>query len=151
MTNERNWQLWRNDMPTSFSGLAEKKLLEYPRGANIHLMITKTPLYTADSSSTTPTHASIRGIHVFRVTPVDPCDAGAREDGYFYWRSEDKLEEEYSRMRKPEMEVTYTDVIDVMAWNGPRFGGRQVEHFVVVEFEGGVFLKSQVTEMATCS
>lgn len=149
-------QLWRNDMPTCYNSPEELELLEYPRGANMQLTISR---HAWDASSTDPSKAEpaydlIQNVHVFRVTPVDAQDAGTREDSHFCWSSENKLHEGCLRMRQPGMKITYdpqANLISILACHGPRFGGEQVEYFVVVEFSGGVFLKSNVANMTTCS
>lgn len=129
-------QLWRDDQPACYDTLEELELLEHPKGAHIIVKIRSVSLPAIRSHS-------IRGLHVFRLTPVDPSIAGVREHDHYCWRPEESSKDEY----KPSMMVFSGEAMIIQAWYGPRFGGDRVEHFVVVEFEGDVFLKSKVGEM----
>lgn len=81
----------------------------------------------------------ICGVHIIRLTPVEPSEAGAREDDYYTW-TKDALRVNH------DLEDS---VIIIKGWCGPRFGGLklEVEYVAIIEFEDEVYLKSNICTM----
>jgi hypothetical protein len=98
-------------------------------------------------------------VHVIRTNPGPAATSttDAPEHTHFSWRpstdSANLSDIEISRgtqrgeaQLKIEVQGEGTEIA-VSAWNGPRFGGNDVEYVVIAELPGDIFLKSKTEKM----
>ncbi|KAI0056067.1 hypothetical protein BV25DRAFT_1910010 [Artomyces pyxidatus] len=160
--------LWRNDQPRIMNPATgeEERNLREPRAANIAVTLQRTNKSTnSDNNLESSVLPHLTAIHVIRAnqplpnTPgVDDLPPDAPMSAHFAWSAPPSL---LSSLNDVEVQdAAYEGAffipqtmdggnsLSLNAWNGPAWGSLRngiddmIDYNTVVEFEGGVFLKS---------
>lgn len=136
-------------MPSFFVTAEDRERLRRGKAAHITAKIKRTP-----AGASAP---AILGLHVIRTNPPVATSAvdAAEEESHFTWRPREDLvdptEQEISiAVQRGEALLRSqigANIVEVNAWNGPRFSGEDVDYIVVAELAGGVFLKGRQERM----